>query len=194
MGTVFVLEQHRNRHYSRNKLYVTDGFSSPSGSFREINCRTFQSGDGILPSPFPLTPVKTSSSVTVAIQESNYSVCRRTSSAIPINSKLVDIENPFSGDSSSTSSSYSERWAGPTYSNSPPPSSLPIPKFSLRQKRSISLDSPIPVCGFEVQPVAKSAPPSPSGEPASSSSMDFFLNTTATENLRRILHLDITDD
>lgn len=31
-------------------------------------------------------------------------------------------------------------WAGPAYSNSPPPSSLPVPKFSKQQMRSISGD------------------------------------------------------
>lgn len=66
-------------------------------------------------------------------------------------------------------------WAGPAYSNSPPPSSLPIPKFSLCQKRAASLDVP-----------AKSAPVSLTSELKSSA--DFFV---ATENLRRILNLDV---
>eukprot|EP01018_Ginkgo_biloba_P031294 Gb_27319 [translate_table: standard] len=33
-----------------------------------------------------------------------------------------------------------EKWAGPAYSNSPPPSSLPYPKFSMQQVRSIGMD------------------------------------------------------
>lgn len=37
-----------------------------------------------------------------------------------------------------------ERWAGPAYTNSPPPSSLPLPKFSVKQSRTSSLElSPI---------------------------------------------------
>ncbi|KAI3788168.1 hypothetical protein L2E82_00880 [Cichorium intybus] len=37
---------------------------------------------------------------------------------------------------------YSELWVGPAYSNSPPPSSLSIPNFSVKQKRTVSLDLP----------------------------------------------------
>ncbi|XP_058085011.1 uncharacterized protein LOC131232644 [Magnolia sinica] len=191
METLVVWEQYRNRYYSRNKLQISDRLSSPSRSFREINCRTFQSGAGILPSPSSI-PVKTSESHITPVREKNENICRKSSSAISIKTKPTDIENPF--DPESLSSSYSELWAGPAYSNSPPPSSLPIPKFSLRQKRSISLDSPIPVCGFTVHPIAKSAPSSPSRESCSSSASNLFLNTAATENLRRILHLDIADD
>ncbi|KAG2297538.1 hypothetical protein Bca52824_044207 [Brassica carinata] len=46
--------------------------------------------------------------------------------------------------------SYSELWAGPTYSNSPPSTSVPIPKFSLRQRRTVSLTFPSPDSAVDV--------------------------------------------
>ncbi|KAM0829749.1 hypothetical protein ACQ4PT_066681 [Festuca glaucescens] len=74
------------------------------------------------------------------------------------------------------------------------PSSLPIPNFSLREKRSVSLDlPPAERCDdVEVRPHAKSAPSSP----VSGSGSGFFNvkdTAIATENLRRILQLDIAD-
>ncbi|KAI4967787.1 hypothetical protein ZWY2020_014160 [Hordeum vulgare] len=88
-----------------------------------------------------------------------------------------------------------ELWAGPAYSNSPPPSSLPIPKFSLHQKRSVSLELPPAdrTEHVEVLVHAKSAP----STPTAGSGFGFFgENDTAiaTENLRRILNLEITED
>jgi hypothetical protein len=88
-----------------------------------------------------------------------------------------------------------ELWAGPGFCNSPPPSSLPIPKFSLHQKRSVSLEfPPADRSDDEEVPVhAKSAPSSPTA----GSGATFFSGTDATiatENLRRILHLKIEDD
>nr|DAD30485.1 TPA_asm: hypothetical protein HUJ06_009336 [Nelumbo nucifera] len=45
-----VVAQHRNQYYNRSKPTRPNRFvSSPSRGFREINCRTFQSGAGILP-------------------------------------------------------------------------------------------------------------------------------------------------
>lgn len=91
---------------------------------------------------------------------------------------------------------FSELWAGPAYSNSPPPSSLPIPKFSMRPpKRTVSLDLPVSDdADFDVQPTAKSAPASPSRE-HSPSIRDLLLSAdSATKTLRRILNLDVAGE
>ncbi|XP_008804952.1 uncharacterized protein LOC103718082 [Phoenix dactylifera] len=187
METLVVVAQHRNQYYSRDKSQISDRFgSSPSRGFKGINCRAFQSGAGILPSPplFPSPPEPTSPCFYSEPHKQN-----RRSKPVPIKSLSSPKGTTFNDDFS-----YSELWAGPAYSNSPPPSSLPIPKFSLRQKRSISLDLPVSPSGITLHPLSKSAPSSP-GRDSSSSANGFFLNTaTATENLRRILHLDVADD
>ncbi|PIN14562.1 hypothetical protein CDL12_12796 [Handroanthus impetiginosus] len=89
---------------------------------------------------------------------------------------------------------FAERWAGPAYSNSPPPSSLPLPKFSVRPKRTVSLDLPTLASEIDKHPIAKSAPASPT-RGFSRSPRDLFDSAdTATKNLRRMLNLDITDE
>ncbi|XP_068650501.1 uncharacterized protein [Aristolochia californica] len=197
-----VLSHHRHQHYCRSKSQYSDRFgSSPSGGFRDINCRTFQSG-GVLPSPVDFSshdsPPKTkrassfsstSEPISFSTPENDEQPRNTSSSAIPI------CPSPNAGKKQSSEDfSYSELWAGPAYSNSPPPSSLPIPKFSLRQKRSISLEIPSTDCDVKIYATAKSAPSSPTREPFTSA-RDFFSTTAfATENLRRILHLDISDD
>ncbi|URD94258.1 hypothetical protein MUK42_01524 [Musa troglodytarum] len=50
---------------------------------------------------------------------------------------------------------FSELWAGPAYSDSPPPSSLPIPKYYLRQKRSVSLELPVRRSEVTMPPIIK---------------------------------------
>ncbi|CAF2125568.1 BnaA03g57290D [Brassica napus] len=83
-------------------------------------------------------------------------------------------------------------WAGPTYSNSPPPTSVSIPKFSLRQRRTVSLTFPSPDSAVDVLEVAKSAPVSP----ASSCDDDnpFHSTVSATMTLRRMLNLETADE
>ncbi|KAG9451978.1 hypothetical protein H6P81_004882 [Aristolochia fimbriata] len=198
-----VLSQHRNQQYSRSKSQFSDRFGySPSRGFRDINCRTFQSG-GVLSSPIGLSsydsPPKTKRASsfltplkgTGCYSRENVEQDKNTrSSAIPI-SPSPNARNK----SCSEDFSYSELWAGPAYSNSPPPSSLPMPKFSLRQKRSISLEIPSSACDVTLYPTAKSAPSSPTREEPFHRTRDFVSTTaSATENLRRILHLDISDD
>ncbi|XP_010256089.1 PREDICTED: uncharacterized protein LOC104596558 [Nelumbo nucifera] len=216
METLVVVAQHRNQYYSRSKHGLPGRFvSSPSRGFREINCRTFQSGAGISPnllksyngssairrtSSSPPTPP----SLGPRFEEEKQLKSRGKSSAIPINLNASNKDTPFND-----GLSYSELWAGPAYSNSPPPSSLPIPKFSLRQKRSVSLDLPSSGSRIPMHPIAKSAPPSPTREPypprrdfflntdfaANPSPRDFFLNIdSATKDLRRMLHLDVDDE
>ncbi|MBA0686207.1 hypothetical protein Goari_013822 [Gossypium aridum] len=85
---------------------------------------------------------------------------------------------------------YRELWAGPAYSNSPPPSSLPIPKFSLRVKRTVSLDLPAADPFVDVHPTGNSAPASLTGELHPSVAELFGCDDSATKTLRlRILKL-----
>lgn len=96
--------------------------------------------------------------------------------------------------------SVTENWAGPAYSCSPPPSSLPFPKFSLQQRRCVSLE--LPPAGGEFSEAisdasllvsSQSAPASPSGK-APIIVQDFGLDVvSATKDLRRILNLDFDD-
>lgn len=96
-----------------------------------------------------------------------------------------------------------ENWAGPAYSNSPPPSSLPLPKFSMRQMRSVSLEL-LPSNNDEFGEAgtaatiagSHSAPPSPIRDapeysPPRAKMQGFSLDVaSATKNLRRMLNLD----
>ncbi|EHA8591240.1 histone-lysine N-methyltransferase 2D [Cocos nucifera] len=187
METLVVVAQHRNQYYTRGKSQISDMFgAAPFRGFKGINCRTFQSGAGILPPPpsFPSAPEPRSPCFYSEPPKQS-----RRSKPILISPSTSPKRASFHDELS-----YSELWAGPAYSNSPPPSSLPIPKFSLRQKRSISLELPGPPSEITLHPLSKSAPSSPTRKSGSSDD-DFFLSTTtATENLRRILHLDIADD
>lgn len=185
METLVVFAHNRNQYYTiRSKARVSNRFGgSPSRGFKGINCRTFESNTGILPSPQSVAP--SFNSYREPKSPSAYSESpkpSKRSNPISISPKPTVRGPSFNDDIEEFA--YSELWAGPAYSNSPPPSSLPIPKFSLRQKRSVSLELPLPSPSIELPPIAKSAPPSPSRESVSS----------ATENLRRILHLDSGDD
>ncbi|XP_004290612.1 PREDICTED: uncharacterized protein LOC101301058 [Fragaria vesca subsp. vesca] len=213
METLLVVE-HKNQYYSRGKQHGPGRVGpTPSKSFRGINCRTFQSGSGILPTPPPLKSSSTTTPVSKKPSPSVYSP--KTPSAdsqfdaktksysdskvmsrnngrtnpIPIDARNLKKEKPFN-----EGFSFSELWAGPAYSNSPPPSSLPIPKFSVRPKRTVSLELPSSVSAIEMHPIAKSAPASPTRE-HSSSKRDLFHNAdSATRTLRRILNLDVDNE
>ncbi|KAL5068200.1 hypothetical protein RYX36_019087 [Vicia faba] len=168
-----VVEQHKTQYCSSSKPQDHGRFEySSSKDFIGINCRTFESGFALLPT----TPLK-------SFDESP------KSSPIPINGKGFRKERFFDG-----TILLSELWAGPTYSNSPPPSSLPIPRFSVRPKRTVSLDLPGSSREIELRMMAKSVPSSPTRE-----RLDFirdvFVNAdSATKTLRRILNLNIGDD
>lgn len=184
-----IVAQHRNQAYRKSKAQIYDRFdSSSSKGFKAINCRNFQSGIGILPSPpptaFPYGSTLEPKSLGCRSEPPKMS---RKSSPIAITPKPSPKFSSFCDDFSC-----SELWAGPAYSNSPPPSSLPIPKFSLCQKRSISLDLPGSESSIELQTQAISAPASPVRDSSLSPSADCFPRTvSATENLRRILNLDL---
>ncbi|KAF8720554.1 hypothetical protein HU200_023810 [Digitaria exilis] len=189
MEAVMVIPEQRNHHHRHPGARCRSSgphFSSPppSRGFRGMNCRSFHSGGymGVLASP-PPPPTRTYSSPepkTPKQQQPRHGGKR---------------SRPISISPSTSPPSRLELWAGPAFANSPPPSSLPIPKFSLRQKRSISLElPPVEHSDVEVRPHAKSAPSSPVG----GSGYGFFnenetASAIATENLRRILQLDIAD-
>lgn len=72
---------------------------------------------------------------------------------------------------------------------------MPIPKFSMCPKRTVSLDLPRSDSDmkFEMHPSAKSAPSSPTRE--CSRKLDVLIGLDdATQNLRRILNLELADD
>ncbi|KAE8720435.1 transducin family protein [Hibiscus syriacus] len=211
METLVVVAQHRNQYCSRVKPHVPAGFGSspPSRNFRGANCRTSQSRAG-LPTPFkynstlltkkpsspPFSPSspKTPSPFADGLHSKGKATMK--SSPIPINSNITPRNGkPFTEEISGEGFLYSELWAGPAYSNSPPPSSLPIPKFSLRMKRTVSLDLPAAAPVVDVHQTAKSAPASPTRE-LSPSVAELFRSAdsvSATKALRRILNLDDTD-
>ncbi|XP_045793974.1 uncharacterized protein LOC123888830 [Trifolium pratense] len=207
METLVVVAQHRNQYYSsRSKAqdHGRFGSSSPSSQFRGINCRTFQTGSGILPTPFnstttttatPDNDTKSKTTLTTPISKSDTKSCftkvEPSSAPVPIKGckKEITFVDP------NGSFLLSELWAGPTYSNSPPPSSLPIPKFSVRPKRTVSLDLPsLSSLESELRKIANSAPCSPRQED-SPFARDFLVNDdSATRTLCRILNLNLDDD
>ncbi|MED6194798.1 hypothetical protein PIB30_031898 [Stylosanthes scabra] len=208
METLVVVAQHRNQfHRSKTQGHARFGTSSPSRDFRGINCRTFQTGTGILPTPWkpdnaspvpkmasPSSPSPRTPSTTVSDNKPRSKIATPKSAPVAIKGKpcgkVVDFSegHHFPG---GRCISLSELWAGPTYSNSPPPSSLPIPKFSVRPKRTVSLDLPRSSPEIELHQVAKSAPSSPRRE-HTPSTRDIFANAdSATKTLCRILNLNL---
>ncbi|CAA0832111.1 Unknown protein [Striga hermonthica] len=186
---------HRRNHnqcYGRNRGgYGSTKFgpfgSPPLGNFRGINCRTFQSEEGLLPTPSKARTTKTP--VTEKAFPTSFSPgtpspyqygSHKPSKGI-VKSRTVDIPIKFKLESSEGEYVFSERWAGPAYSNSPPPSSLPIPKFSLRPKRTVSLDLPKAASEVNFHPIAKSAPASPTRERSPSPSGPFGFSDSGTE-------------
>ncbi|TYJ09361.1 hypothetical protein E1A91_A11G136200v1 [Gossypium mustelinum] len=206
METLVVMAQHRNRYCSKVNPDGPARFgSSPSRNFRGINCRTFHFGAGLLPSPFEYSAAPTdrwpsslppsSSSSSSPNTPCPHSKTTRKCSTTLINNNRTTKNVKFSSEEiSGESFPYCELWAGPAYSNSPPPSSLPIPKFSLRVKRTVSLDLPAADPIVDVHPTGNSAPASPTGELHPSVAELFGCDDSATKTLRRILNLDNTDN
>ncbi|TYI00533.1 hypothetical protein ES332_A11G140900v1 [Gossypium tomentosum] len=206
METLVVMAQHRNRYCSKVNPDGPARFgSSPSRNFRGINCRTFHFGAGLLPSPFEYSAAPTdrwpsslppsSSSSSSPNTPCPHSKTTRKCSTTLINNNRTTKNVKFSSEEiSGEGFPYCELWAGPAYSNSPPPSSLPIPKFSLRVKRTLSLDLPAADPIVDVHPTGNSAPASPTGEFHPSVAKLFGCDDSATKTLRRILNLDNTDN
>ncbi|CAM0871383.1 unnamed protein product [Alopecurus aequalis] len=206
-----VISQQRSQHHHHSggrRRKPSQHFTSPHpmrGYHQAFNCRAFHSSVsmGILPSPPSPPPpppaARTYYSPEPKTPKQQLHNGKKRSRAIPI--------TPPSG----SPPSRPELWAGPAYSNSPPPSSLPIPKFSLHQKRSVSLELPPADRSDHVEVLvhAKSAPSTPTGSgvgffgendtpstPTAGSVVGFFGEhdtAIATENLRRILNLEIAD-
>ncbi|XP_006649434.1 formin-like protein 20 [Oryza brachyantha] len=190
MAALVISQQRSNQqhHSSGRRRKPSSHFASPQfmRGFHAVNCRAFHSSvsSGILPSPPPPPPpppARTYSSPEPKTPKSQPHLGKKRSRAISISPSTPPPSRP-------------ELWAGPAFSNSPPPSSLPIPKFSLHQKRSVSLDLPTANQPDDVEmPLhAKSAPSSPTA----GSGVSLFSDSEtaiATENLRRILHLKIAD-
>lgn len=212
METLVVFDQHSGRYNGKNRGH---GSSPSSRVFREINCRTFQSGGvGILPTPvrawkpvgkpgfgFSENFVKTPSPDCVKSGFEGKNSSRKLRSGLkksssvptPFNVKVNSDENKFLY---CKKLSYSELWAGPAYSNSPPPSSLPMPKFSVPPKRTVSLELPSSELDVQLHQVSRSAPPSPKRDHANSGRNVFHSAdyASATKDLRRILNLDMDDE
>ncbi|KAG8370731.1 hypothetical protein BUALT_Bualt13G0013800 [Buddleja alternifolia] len=214
METLVVVAHHKDHHqyYGRDGGHVSTEFdmfgTAPAGGFAGINCRIFESGAGLLPTPSNScsTPVtkktffdsfspKTPSPLVNENQKSLTKNAKSSAIAIPV---TINFENEGGFH-------FSERWAGPAYSNSPPPSSLPLPKFSMRPKRTVSLELPTSAYKIDLHSFAKSAPSSPTrgrspspndmfGCPESATSDMFDRADSATKTLRRILNLDISDE
>ncbi|XP_047336930.1 uncharacterized protein LOC124940455 [Impatiens glandulifera] len=190
METLFVVAQHSRSIKSHSPSRYGSFDSPPSKGFRDINCRSFQSGHGILPTP------QNSYSSVPSPKDLKTSKCSNPMD-IPVKSGRVGSPKEDRFDRFS----YSELWAGPAYSNSPPPSSLPMPKFFTihHPKRTVSLELPLsPSSEIDFDPIsekAKSAPSSPTRAYHDSSVNDLFdVADTATKTLRRILNLDISDE
>lgn len=192
METLILAEEHRNQYYYGKKpLGHSDGFRpAPSKAFRQINCRTFQTGAGLLPRPkrASSTPVHHHHHHPQAHSPPSPKSVLPSVRTSPIPIQGSRILSEFVDERRSLS--YSELWAGPTYSNSPPPTSVPIPKFSLRQKRTVSLTFPPPDSDVDLPEVAKSAPVSPT----SSGVNPFHCTVSATITLRRMLNLETADE
>lgn len=198
METLFVVAQHSRSVKGHSPARYGSFDSPPSKGFRDINCRTFQSGVGILPTPLKSVSSPRTQSPNGKSYHSKDLKDSKCSNPMDIPVKIVGGD-PKEDRFLSERFSYSELWAGPAYSNSPPPSSLPIPKFSIHPKRTVSLELPFsPSSEIDFDPIsekAKSAPPSPTREHYNSSVMDLFdVADTATKTLRRILNLDIADE
>ncbi|KZV25447.1 hypothetical protein F511_17225 [Dorcoceras hygrometricum] len=209
MKTLVVVPHHRNhqQYYDRNPGHSAKKLGAfedvAAGQFQGINCRTSHCGEGLLP-----TPTKSCSSTIPVIKRafsasfspktpsptsngSHKSSKRNTKGcAIPI---PFNIKFPNNYRSANDGFRFSERWAGPAYSNSPPPSSLPMPKFPFQPTRTVSLDLANSPPENDLCFVMKSAPASPSRENILPGDL-YNSPDSATKTLRRILNLDITDD
>ncbi|KAG9157988.1 hypothetical protein Leryth_000162 [Lithospermum erythrorhizon] len=199
MVTVIIDGHHnRNQYFNRNfndspAKYGYFG-SSPSRNHKGLNCRSYNSDAGLFPTPVKsksfseksikgkiaaLSPQTSSPSIYFSADhgKNDRKVIKSSAVSIPMAMKFDDV-------------GLMELWAGPAYSNSPPPSSLPIPKFSMRPKRSVSLELPSSVSPIDLRPVAKSAPSSPNRERSPSPQETVDETDFATKTLRRILNLD----
>ncbi|TMX04516.1 hypothetical protein EJD97_007844 [Solanum chilense] len=216
---MIVVPQHRDQNYLESRAHGPTRFGSfgspPSGGFMEVNCRAFESRAGLYHTqsksckkpvikralsgslspktrpPLTSLPVNTVKSHSED-QKKSGKTARNCMVSIPFNLK-VDV-GPRNEDSLNDELPFSELWAGPAYSNSPPPSSLPMPKFFLRPKRNASLELPTSACDIHLRrPIAKSAPASPTRESSLSPGIVYDNTDSVTQTLRRMLNLETND-
>lgn len=201
METLVIVEQYIDEFCTRVKTLESGRFGNlriKEGKGRNHNRLSFQTRTGFSPTPLEISliPVYCFSSHKTPPRPSidyNYTQMSEIprSNPIPINAEIC---NDFDEQCCYKSLSCPELWAGPTYSNSPPASSLPMPKFSIRGNRSVSLELPTSSNAESVEkvhPIAKSAPPSPTrGHNHPSPREPFHGADSATRTLRRILNLD----
>ncbi|XP_074316741.1 uncharacterized protein LOC141652997 [Silene latifolia] len=218
MATLLAVAHHRNEyHIGYGKGDSPARFGSSSRGFMDVNCRGVEAGRGLLPIPFRGygSPVSNRGVLSEKPENLYVGVGGKSpfGSVTGVRSKSEDIKqskkvvksspiaiNLKGGSGSSKKKEvrenvcFSELWAGPAYSNSPPPTSLPMPKFDMKPKRSVSLDLPDFVSDLNMSPMAMSAPTSPTSKSDRSSNGFFSDDDSATKTLRRILNLDIADD
>lgn len=204
METLVIVEQYRDEFYTRVKTLESGRFGNltiKEGKGKNQNRLSFQSGTGFRPTPLEISSIpvyyfsspKTPPPLTDYNHTPNSTFPR--SDPIPINAEIcIDFDEQCCY----KSLSFPELWAGPTYSNSPPASSLPMPKFSIRRNRTVSLELPTNSVAESVEkihPIVKSAPPSPTrGHNHPSSREPFYGADSATRTLRRILNLDLDSE
>lgn len=210
METLVVVAQQKKQYYYITRSQGLDRFhSAPSKNLREVIC-SYSEGilhrysEGILHRAIsiqqPSAPISPSSNLTSPKSNvpSPGSKSTLKGSPISISVKSVSDRKSLNNDFFDDSLSFSERWAGPTYSNSPPPSSLPMPKFLQQPKRTLSLDLPYTFSAdaITLHPTSKSAPASPTGRECSPhGNRDLFCSAdSATKALCRILNLDLDDE
>ncbi|KAJ6392006.1 hypothetical protein OIU77_025883 [Salix suchowensis] len=212
METLVVVAQHRNQYYSKVRSNGPAKFgTSPSRHFKDINCRTFQSGEGILPTPFqastttvtkitnhvPLisnspktpSPAMKSQLNSHRVDNGHFKTISK-SSPITINVTVPRKETSFCEEIGLSDGLV--RHIRILHHLVP----LPIPKFSMRPpNRTVSLDLPVSHgTDFNMLPTAKSAPASPSREHSPCMGDLFLRADSATKTLRRILNLDLADE
>ncbi|KAJ8547539.1 hypothetical protein K7X08_011125 [Anisodus acutangulus] len=190
METLVVVAHHKTHYYDRTRVQAPGQFGSfgspPYVGFKEINCRTFESGQGLLPTPLrscstPITkkgcsPSSSSSSIPVNCHSEGLKKLKKStpSSAISIPINIKNGANSIKVEYLNDEFAYSELWAGPAYSNSPPPSSLPIPKFTFKPKRTVSLELHGSPSDIDLPMLAKSAPASPTRDRSPSPGDPYF--------------------
>ncbi|XP_051120522.1 uncharacterized protein LOC127244165 [Andrographis paniculata] len=193
--------QNHNQYYGRKRGRGSTKFgscgSAPAKNFWGNSCRTYESAAGLIP-----TPLK-SASTPVSKKSFYASRSSRTSPSSVNNSRKCSEQNarriagpiPIKLDFEKEGKlHFSESWAGTACSISPPPSSLPLPVFALRPRRTVSLDLPKMVAEIDLPPIAKSAPTSPARGCSPSASGLFDSIEYATTMLRRILNLEVIDE
>ncbi|XP_038899008.1 uncharacterized protein LOC120086432 [Benincasa hispida] len=186
METLVIVEQYRDEFCYRVKTLESGRFGNLT--IKDHNRLSFQPGTGFRPPPLEISSIP-------VYCFSSPKTPPPSAATIPISGEICVNESiDFDEHCCYKRISFPELWAGPTYSNSPPASSLPIPKFSIRGNRTVSLE--LPTNSVEkIHPIVKSAPPSPTrGYTHPSSREPFHGADSATRTLRRILNLDVNSE